>query len=79
MEIQELLDALYPDDFSENRKDKVLEILEQHVNWNSRHRVHDWKNYVPDSITAIWTELSINEKILIYYYSKKQADDEEWN
>jgi len=79
MEIQELLDILYPGNFSEDKKDKILQVLENHIDWNNRHRIHDWKNYVPGEIKNIWTELTINEKLLIYYQCGIQVDNEEWD
>jgi methionine salvage enolase-phosphatase E1 len=78
MEIQELLDILYPGS-SEDKKDRILQILEGHIDWKNRHRIHDWKNYVPDGIKNIWVDLTLNEKLLIYHQSEIQADNEEWD
>jgi len=34
---------------------------------------HDWRNFVSKSLKEIWHKLTINERALIYYFTKRQS------
>lgn len=48
-------------------------------NWKDGGRVHNWKNYVDDSIKKIWPSLTKNEKIIIAFYAQQKAYNEDWD
>lgn len=43
------------------------------------HKVHDWKNYVPEELSEHWYELTERERKLIFILTEPMADREEWD
>lgn len=48
-------------------------------NWGKIEKVHDWKNYIPDTWKSIWFGLTDREKKMISAISAIQANKEEWD
>jgi hypothetical protein len=47
--------------------------------WKERHKVHDWRNYIPYDVRVNWGNLSQDSKNAFYYMAELQADNEEWD
>ncbi len=41
--------------------------------------VHDWRNYIPDSVRGIWQRLSIETRIVVIECLQGVADNEHWD
>lgn len=44
----------------------------------TRDKVHDWKNYAGDDLTALWMTLTSAQKLAIALTLQDIADREEW-
>jgi hypothetical protein len=42
-------------------------------------RVHDWRNYVPESVQARWGELCSLGKLAVYACAEQAASREDWD
>ena len=42
-------------------------------------RVHEWRNYVPREVRAIWHELSDDARGVAYLIAEEAAGREEWD
>lgn len=42
-------------------------------------RVHDWRNYVPEEIRAVWGQLSKETRAAVFLMADMQASSEEWD
>ncbi len=47
--------------------------------WDEAETVHDWRNYVPDAIVELWSDLDLSSRIICYVLSQQQANREEWD
>lgn len=41
--------------------------------------VHDWRNYVPEEIRAVWGQLSKETRAAVFLMADRQASCEEWD
>lgn len=46
--------------------------------WESKGKVHDWKNYASDGLIRIWGDFTLEQKLVIAQSLQKAADLEEW-
>ena len=58
-------------------KKELIEIMENPL-WEERGSVHDWRNYVPESVQEIWPYLGWGARALAVIMADEQAGDEEW-
>lgn len=42
-------------------------------------RIHNWRNYVPEYLKALWSKLSLDQRLIIYVMAERQASKEEWD
>jgi hypothetical protein len=42
-------------------------------------RVHEWRNYVPDEIQALWAQLSDEARGAVYFVAEEAAGREDWD
>lgn len=47
--------------------------------WENIGRVHDWRNYISTQLRGIWSELSLDARIVAYYIAEEIAGQEEWD
>ena len=47
--------------------------------FNKARKMHDWRNYVPDDVRAIWKEMSVEARIMVYLTCERQANLEKWD
>ena len=40
--------------------------------------VHDWRNYVPEAVRAVWAGLDETGRIAVYLTAEARASAEEW-
>lgn len=48
-------------------------------NWATVGRVHDWRNYIPESLQVRWFALSSETRMVAAALAQAQADREEWD
>jgi hypothetical protein len=49
------------------------------VDWEGAGRVHDWRNYVPDEVRALWRGLASEARGVAHIIAQDAADAEEWD
>lgn len=47
--------------------------------WLEAGRVHDWRNYVPESVRDIWAHLDTLARLSIYLIAVREAAHEHWD
>lgn len=47
--------------------------------WGTAGRVHEWRNYVPESIQACWLSLGYDARICVLICAEHAASREEWD
>lgn len=47
--------------------------------WKNVTRVHDWRNYVPDRVVALWDTFTDAQKIAIAEMADERASSEHWD
>lgn len=46
--------------------------------WHMPHKVHDWRNHVPDYVQKRWNRLDADAKLCVFVMAAKLAFSEEW-
>lgn len=47
--------------------------------WDKATKVHDWRNYVPENIRAMWETFTIAQRIALVQWADDIADNEYWD
>ena len=42
-------------------------------------RVHDWRNYIPNTLQAVWPMLEFETRLVAVIMADEQASNEEWD
>ncbi len=50
----------------------LLNILDK-PEWEMAGSINEWRNFVSKSLKDMWHKLTINERALIYYFTKRQS------
>lgn len=66
---------------------KVYELIRKHreigntddPQFNKARKCHDWRNHVPDDIVALWKEMSVEARVMVFLMAERQANLEEWD
>lgn len=65
--------------FIENSDRDIFDFSKiENPQFETRHMVHDWRNYVPEICQLLWDELSEETKIVLYALAEYEASNEEW-
>jgi len=59
-----------------------IDELEQELNnpeWEKVDKVHNWKNYIPETVQANWNSLCKESQIISWFMANEQADCEVWD
>ena len=59
---------------SERARDNV-----ENPDWDSRGKVHDWRNHVPPEIRDVWHMLGHEARLIAYAMAEDVAGNEEWD
>lgn len=51
----------------------------QRPDWDNAGRVHDWKNYISESLINIWDSFTDEQKAAIAASAQDSADNEDWD
>jgi hypothetical protein len=43
------------------------------------HKCHDWRNYIPDDVRAVWKSMTFESRIMAYLVAERQAKFENWD
>ena len=73
-EAQKTIDNIFKDFVGNYRKVD----LKDAIDFEDTNKCHDWKNYVGEFVD-VWSNLTLNEKKIIYIFCEKMADKEEWD
>lgn len=46
--------------------------------WEITNKVHNWRNYIPESLKKCWTAMSLEGRMVLYLMANHQATNEEW-
>ena len=57
---------------------ELLHILDN-TRWDDIKKTHDWRNYIPDEIVAVWKELSFDARAVAFALARRRADNEDWD
>ena len=70
-------------------KDEIRELLPHGDQWmadvidqpefSGAGRVHDWRNYIPSTLRALWNRLSTEARVVAVIMADCQASQEEWD
>ena len=58
---------------------QAVEDAPDFVNTTGRRRIHDWRNYVGERITAMWGTLAPDVRLAIAMDAQEMADKEDWD
>jgi hypothetical protein len=47
--------------------------------WEEGGRVHNWRNYVPENVRAIWDTFTPNQKLVLSLWADDFAGRENWD
>lgn len=47
--------------------------------FNKARKMHDWRNYIPDEVRAVWKELSVETRVMLFLTAERQANFENWD
>lgn len=47
--------------------------------WETKDRVHNWRNYIPDTFRTHWAALHPETRLALYVMAQAQASNEEWD
>lgn len=67
------------DDWQDVCRNGIAVDVVEPVDWNNNHKVHDWKNYVPEIVQELWNELTMESRMIAYMMAEQQASNEEWD
>lgn len=47
--------------------------------WKQKGRVHNWRNYISDSIKKSWDTIPIEAKYVFVIMAEEKSSDEDWD
>lgn len=48
-------------------------------NWKEKGRVHNWRNYISDSIKKSWHSIPIEAKYVFVIMGEEKSSNEDWD
>lgn len=48
------------------------------IKFDNLNRIHNWHNYIPDDLQAVWAQLSEETRAALFVVAQLLADNEEW-
>lgn len=47
--------------------------------FDKARKCHDWRNHIPDNVRELWSEMSVEARVVAYLMAERQAAAEEWD
>lgn len=64
---------------STNVSDYEREQINQKKPWRTTHRVHEWRNYIPEEMESMWADLPFEARVLVFMVCEEAAQRDEWD